>query len=351
MMPDIKRGVVLSGTKQITIEERPLPSPGPGEGVVKIEACGICGSDLHGWEAGGSVYPLGTLMGHEAVGVVEEIGSGISSLKVGDKVAINGFSPCGYCIACRRGLSNACVNNLDRTIGNSDKLDGAFADYIWLPDLEIMTTKMPDHLSFEEGALTEPLATSIHAVRISQFQVGDTVVVAGAGPIGLLAIQALKIGGAGKIIVSQSPGARRELALEFGADEAVNPRDPDNPVGDQVKDITDGGADVVIECAGVPASFQQCIDMARPGGQVILVGVNEKETPVLPMGIMLGEIQLKGSLAWSHHDFKIAVDMLASGKVQTGPMLSGTIPMDDLEEQGFKRLKTDKSLIKLLVKP
>jgi len=101
----------------------------------------------------------------------------------------------------------------------------------------------------------------------------------------------------------------------------------------------------------VPASFQQCIDMARPGGQVILVGVNEKETPVIPMKLMLGEIQLKGSLAWSHHDFKIAVDMLASGKIQTRPLLSDTIPMADIEEQGFKRLKTDKSLIKLLVKP
>ena len=153
-------------------------------------------------------------------------------------------------MACRRGLSNACVNNLDRTIGNSDKLDGAFADYIWLPELEIMATKMPQNLSFEDGALTEPLATSVHAVRISQFQVGDTVVVAGAGPIGLLAIQALKVGGAGRIIVSQSPGPRRELALELGADEAGNPRDPDNPVGDQIQKITDGGVDVVIECAG-----------------------------------------------------------------------------------------------------
>ena len=175
--------------------------------------------------------------------------------------------------------------------------------------------------------MTEPLATSVHAVRISQFQVGDTVVVAGAGPIGLLAIQVLKIGGAGRIIVSQSPGPRRELALQFGADEAVNPRDPDNPVGDQVKAITDGGADVIIECAGVPVSFQQCIDMARPGGQVILVGVNEKETPVLPMGLILGEIQLKGSLAWSHHDFQIAVDMLAAGKIETGPLISETIAM------------------------
>ena len=350
-MPDTKKGVVLTGAEQISIEERPLPEPGPGEGIVRVELCGICGSDLHGWEAGGAVYPLGTLMGHEAVGTVEAVGDGVKALKAGDKVAINGFSPCGYCVACRRGLNNACVNNLDRTIGNSDKLDGAFANFIWLPELEVMTAEMPQNLGFEEGALTEPLATSVHAVRISQFQVGDTVVVAGAGPIGLLAIQVLKVGGAERIIVSQSPGPRRELALEFGADEAVNPRDPDNPVGDQIHKITDGGADVVIECAGAPASFQQCIDMARPGGQVILVGVNEKETPVMPMKLMLGEIQLKGSLAWSHHDFKIAVDMLAGGKIQTGPMLTDTIGMADIEELGFKRLKSDKSVIKLLVKP
>ena len=218
-MPSTKKGVVLTGAKKITIEERPLPTPGPGEGIVEIELCGICGSDLHGWEAGGSVYPIGTLMGHEAVGTVTEVGEGVSALKVGDKVAINGFSPCGYCIACRRGLDNACVNNLDRTIGNSDKLDGAFADYIWLPDIEIMATKMPENLGFEDGTLTEPLATSVHATRISQFQVGDTVVVAGAGPIGLLAIQVLKVGGAGRIIVSQSAGPRRPRAArrEAGA--------------------------------------------------------------------------------------------------------------------------------------
>ena len=350
-MPNTKRGVVLSGTKEITIEERPLPTPGSGEGIVKIDLCGICGSDLHGWEAGGSVYPIGTLMGHEAVGTVQEVGEGVSTLKAGDRVVINGFSPCGHCIACRRGLLNACVNNLDRTIGNSDKLDGAFADYIWLPDMEIMSTRMPENLEFEVGAFAEPLATAVHAVRISQFQVGDTVVVAGAGPIGLMTIQVLKVGGAGRIIVSQSPGARRELALKLGADEAVNPRDTDNPVGDQIHKITDGGADVIIECAGVPVAVQQCIDMARPGGQVILVGVNEKETPVIPTKLIMGEIQLKGSLAWSHHDFQIAVDMLASGKIQTKPLLSDTIPMVDIQEQGFKRLKTDKSLIKLMVKP
>ena len=154
-MSNTKKGVVLTGAKQITIEERLLPKPGPGEGIVKVELCGICGSDLHGWEAGGAVYPLGTLMGHEAVGTVTDVGEGVSALKTGDKVAINGFSPCGYCVACRRGLSNACVNNLDRTIGNSDKLDGAFADYIWLPDADLMAVKVPDDLSQEDAALAE----------------------------------------------------------------------------------------------------------------------------------------------------------------------------------------------------
>jgi threonine dehydrogenase-like Zn-dependent dehydrogenase len=350
-MATTKRGAVLTGAKQATIEDRPLPPAGPGEAIVKVEVCGICGSDVHGWEAGGTVYPIGTLMGHEATGTVTEVGSEVKTLKVGDRVAINGFTPCGYCIACRRGLSNACVNNLERTIGNSDKLDGAFADYIWLPNVDVTAVKMPDNLTFDDGALTEPLATGVHAVRISNFQVGDTAVVVGAGPIGLLAIQALHIGGAGKIVVSQRPGTRQDLALELGAHEAINPRDENVPVGEQIQKITDGGADVVIECAGVPASFQQSIDMARPGGQVILVGVNEKETPVLPFKLMLGEIQLKGSLAWSHHDFQVAVEMIGSGKVKTKPLLSDTISLGDIQTQGFERLKTDRNLLKVLVKP
>jgi 2-desacetyl-2-hydroxyethyl bacteriochlorophyllide A dehydrogenase len=350
-MPSTKKGAVLTGAKQAEIQERPIPPVGPRDAVVKVKICGICGSDVHGWASGGEVYPLGTLMGHEATGTVVEAGAEVKTLKVGDNVAINGFTPCGECVACRRGLSNACVNNLDRTIGNSDKLDGAFADYIWLPEADITADKMPDNVSFEEGALTEPLATAVHAIRLSDFQVGDTAVVVGAGPIGLLAIQALRIGGAGKIIVSQRPGARRDLAIELGADDAVNPRDENLPVREQIQGITDGGADVVLECAGVPVSFQQSIDMARPGGQVILVGVNERETPVLPMVLILGEIQLKGSLAWTHHDFKIAVEMIASGKIKTGPLLSDTIPLSDIQEQGFERVKADRSLLKVLVKP
>jgi 2-desacetyl-2-hydroxyethyl bacteriochlorophyllide A dehydrogenase len=350
-MPGTKKGAVLTGAKQAEIQERPIPPVGPRDAVVKIEICGICGSDVHGWVSGGDVYPLGTLMGHEATGTIVEAGSEVKTLKVGDNVAINGFTPCGECVACRRGLSNACVNNMDRTIGNSDKLDGAFADYIWLPEVDITAAKMPDNVSFEDDALTEPLATSLHAVRLSNFRVGDTAVVVGAGPIGLLAIQTLRIGGAGKIIVSQRPSAWRDLAMEMGAHDAVNPRDETTPVGEQIRAITDGGADVVIECAGSPPAFQQSIDMCRPGGQVILVGVNERETPVIPLVLMMGEIQLKGSLAWSHHDFKIAVDMIAGGQVKTQPLLSGTIPLADIQTQGFERSKTDRNLLKLLVKP
>ena len=223
-MLDKKKGAVLTGDKQVEIQERPLAEVGSNAGVVKIEACGICGSDLHAWSAAGKVMPYGTLLGHEATGTIVEIGPEAKQLKVGDRVAINGFTPCGYCVACRRGLSNACVNNLERTIGNSDKLDGAFADYIWLPEIDTTAVKMPDKLSFEEGALTEPLATVVHAIRISKFQVGDTAGVVGAGPIGLLAVQALRVAGAGKIIISQRPGGRRDLAMKLGAHDAINPR-------------------------------------------------------------------------------------------------------------------------------
>ncbi len=324
---------------------------GPRDGVVKVEFCGICGSDLHAWSAEGAVFPYGTLMGHEAVGTVEKVGAEVKTMKAGDRVAINGFKPCGECFACKSGMVNACVNNLANTIGNSPELDGAFADRLYLPDIDVTAVKIPDHLSSEHGAFTEPAATGVHAIRISKYRVGDSVAVVGAGPIGLLVTAGLKAAGAGQIIVSQRPGARADLALKFGATHVINPRDENVSVGEQIRAINEVGADVVIECAGAPAALQQSIDMARPRGQVILVGVNEMGTPITPTSLMFGEIEMKGSLAWDHRDFEIAVDFMQSGEVNVEPLLSDIIALDDIQEKGFERLKGDKSLIKVLVKP
>ena len=350
-MPETTRGCILTGDKQTAIEERKLRKVGPKDAVVKVDYCGICGSDLHAWSAGGAVYEYGTLMGHEATGTVEEAGPDVLGLKPGDRVAINGFTPCGQCVACRNGLANACLNNMIRTIGQTSVLDGAFADYIWLPDVDVTAVKMPDGLSSAEGAFTEPAATVVHAIRISRFQVGDTVAVVGAGPIGLLCISALQAAGAGQVIVSQSPGPRAELAMKFGASAVINPRDESNPVGEQIRGLTDGGADIVIECAGSPPALQQSIDMARPGGQVILVGVNEQPTPIIPTTLIFGEIDVKGSLAWDHKDFRIAVDFMASGQVDVKPLISDTIRLADIQKKGFERLNEDRSLIKVLVEP
>jgi len=349
-MTETTRGCILTGDRQTAIEQRALHAVGPTDAIVKVDCCGICGSDLHAWSANGAVYQFGTLMGHEATGTVAEVGKDVEKLKPGDRVAINGFTPCGTCVACRNGIPNACVNNMIRTIGQTPVLDGAFADYIWLPEVDVTAVKMPDSLSLEEGAFTEPAATVVHAIRISPMKAGDTVAVVGAGPIGLLCVSALQACGAGRVIVSQSPGPRAELARQFGADAVINPRDKDHPVGEQIRELTDGGADVVIECAGSPPALQQSIDMARPGGQVILVGVNERETPIIPTTLMFGEVSLKGSLAWDHKDFRIAVDFMASGQVDVKPLISDIVGLNDIQ-RGFERLKTDKSLIKLLVKP
>ena len=350
-MAKTTRGCILTSDRQTAIEERQLREVGIKDAVIKVDYCGICGSDLHAWSAGGAVYPYGTLMGHEATGTIASVGAEVTTMKVGDRVAINGFTPCGECVACRNGLPNACANNMIRTIGQTPELDGAFADYIWLPDVEVTAVTMPDSLSSEEGAFTEPAATVVHAIRISRFQVGDTVAVVGAGPIGLLCVSALQAAGAGRVIVSQSPGPRAQLAMKFGADAVINPRDEEHPVGEQIRELTDGGADVVIECAGAPPALQQSIDLARPGGQVILVGVNERPTPITPTSLMFGEIDVKGSLAWDHKDFRIAVDFMASGQVDVKPLLSDIITLNDIQQQGFERLKEDKSLIKVLVKP
>jgi (R,R)-butanediol dehydrogenase/meso-butanediol dehydrogenase/diacetyl reductase len=350
-MTEMVRGAVLVADKKAEIQERAMKEMGPRDGVVKVEFCGICGSDLHAWSAGGAIFPYGTLMGHEAVGTIEKVGSEVKTMKAGDRVAVNGFKPCGECVACRSGMVNACVHNMVNTIGNSPNLDGAFADRVYLPDIDVTAVKIPDHLSAQHGAFTEPAATGVHAIRISKYRVGDSVAVVGAGPIGLLVTAGLKAAGAGQIIVSQRPGARADLAMKFGATHTINPRDENVSVGDQIRAINEVGADVVIECAGAPAALQQSIDMARPRGQVILVGVNEMGTPITPTSLMFGEIEIKGSLAWDHRDFKIAVDFMQSGDVNVEPLLSDIVALDDIQAKGFEALKSDKSLIKVLVKP
>jgi (R,R)-butanediol dehydrogenase/meso-butanediol dehydrogenase/diacetyl reductase len=342
---------VLSAVGKLTIEERPVPEVGPGEALVKVEACGICGSDVHAYRSG-RLFPIGTVMGHEPAGTVVEVGAGVESFGEGDRVAIFGDTACGECPACLRGLEFHCLNGMDRTIGNTDQLDGAYAEYLWLPHASQMLVRIPDHLSFEDATLADPVATPLHAIRNSRFKQGDAVAVLGAGPIGLMAIQLLKLNGANPIICTEVSPQRSEVAHLLGATVVLNPIEEGERLASRVAAMTGGlGADVAFECSGVPAAFRQSFQLVRPGGQVMALGVIEQEIPIDPLDIVVREIDLQGSLAYTRQEFERAIDLLAQGQIQTRPIISDIIALSDIEHLGFRRLLSSPELVKILVKP
>lgn len=346
----IMKAAVLKGAQQIRVEEKTIPEIGAGEALIKIERAGICGTDLHAYKDG-LLFEAGTVMGHEPVGTVEKVGEGVREIAEGDRVALFSVASCGTCDPCKAGLDLFCANAFEWTMGHSPSFDGAFAEYVKIPFAEEMLIKLPDHLSFEDAAIAEPIGTGLRAIRLSKFKPGDSVAVLGAGPIGLMLIQLLKISGARKIICSEVSPYRSEMAKKMGADIVLNPIEEEN-LPEKMAALTGGlGPDVVFECSGVPSAFRQAFQIVRPAGQIMVVGVIEQDTPIAPIDIILKEINLQGSLGCTKEEMEMVIDLLAEKRFDTNQLVSDTISLTDIEEKGFKRLLSSSEIIKILVKP
>jgi L-iditol 2-dehydrogenase len=213
------KAAVYEGVGKIKLVERPNLKAEPGEVIVKIKYCGICGTDVHAYQHEG-VFPPGIIMGHENVGTVSEVGAGVEKWKVGDRVIAGPPGNCGECFYCIHGLTTICIHGIERT--NGINRDGGMAEYMRVKDPRTMLTKIPDSVSFEDAVLFDISAVGIRGIRESNFKPGDNVVVTGAGAIGLAAIQLIKIGGARHITVLQPSPKKREMALKLGADLAFN---------------------------------------------------------------------------------------------------------------------------------
>lgn len=341
---------VFTDLKKIEFQEKPKPQIGPEQVLLEVKSCGICGSDVHGY-LHGILVPPGTVMGHECSGVISEVGANIHEFKVGDRVVAKPMATCGECYWCNKGQYSLCPNALANAFGITPENDGAFAPYLHIKYPKEMLYKLPENVSFEEGALVEPLATSLHAVRMSKLGVGDNVVILGAGMIGLGVLQFVKIGGAGKIIVLEVSEKKRSLAMETGADIVLNPLDEGEALREKIFEMTGGiGADVVFECAGVPSTFQACGTLVKSGGQVMLVGINDKEVPINPFFLVIWEVEIKGVLGY-YNEFDLVIDFLKKKKINTQVLISDTISLDGLVERGFQRLLSSQDLVKILVTP
>ena len=318
------KALVFRGPSSMPLEDRPDPEPGPGEVVVAIRASGICGSDVHGFGGATGRRTVGVVMGHEASGDVVSVGPEVTRVVNGDRVVLKSILSCGRCDRCIHGQPNICL----RRQGMGMHFDGAYAERIVVP--ERLVVPIPDTLSYEDGSLVEPLAVAMHAVNITPFGLLESVVVVGAGPIGLLTLLAARERGAGRIIVTDRDPHRLDVARELGADAAIDVGRGD-PVA-AVMDATDGrGADAVFEAVGIAATVAQSMAIARPGGQVTWIGNSAPEVPLPMQQLVTRELTVRGAYGFVD-ELELAVDALARGRIDAARLVERVAGLDEGEE-------------------
>ena len=338
--------------KDIRVEEVPEPSVTEGRVKIKVAWTGICGSDLHEYVAGPIFVPVDAphplsgekapiIMGHEFSGQVVEVGAGVTRVKAGDRVVVEPILACGKCAACRRGKYNICEKLGFHGLSGGG---GGFSAYTVVD--ERMVHKMPEGMSFEQGALVEPAAVALHAVRLSSLKAGDTAAVFGAGPIGLLVVEALRAAGAAAIHVVELSPQRAAKAKELGATTVIDPSKEDAVA--TLRALTDGGVDVAFEVTGVPAVLKQCIDSTHFEGETVIVSIWEKEASFQPNTVVLQERVIRGIIAY-RDIFPAVMQLMMRGVFAADRLVTKRITLDDIVAEGFETLVREKQHIKILV--
>jgi L-iditol 2-dehydrogenase len=342
------RALVLKAYNELEVQDVPRPAPGPKDVLVRVMACGICGSDVHGMDGstGRRVPPI--VMGHEAAGVVEETGSEVTSYRRGDRVTFDSMisNPDSY--FSRKGLANLCDDRRVLGVSCDDyRQDGAFAELVKVP--QHIVYRMPETMTFEQAALVEPVSVTAHAKNLTPLQPGDSAVVFGAGLIGLAMIQVLKQQPLSRLVAVDVVDERLALARELGAQQVLNSARVDVPAA--VRELTDGrGADVAFECVGIEPTVRAAVASVRKGGCVTLVG-NLAQDVALPLqSVVTRQIRLQGSCA-SAGEYPECLELIASGKVKVDRFISAVAPLEE-GASWFERLyKKEPGLLKVVLQP
>ncbi|MDY7009893.1 MAG: galactitol-1-phosphate 5-dehydrogenase [Planctomycetota bacterium] len=342
------KALVLKEYNRFEYEDVPDPKCGVDEVLIEVKACGICGSDVHGMDGGTGRRIPPIIMGHEAAGVIAEIGADVTGWRIGDRVTFDSTIYCDSCYFCRAGRINLCDNR--RVLGVSCdeyRRDGALAEYVAVP--QRILYRLPDGLSFEHAAFVEPLSVAVHAVKRTCLSQNDSAVVVGAGMIGLLLIQVLRAGGCGVIIAVDIEQDKLGLARKLGADVAVNPDACD--VSGEVAGQTAGrGADVAFEVVGVTATVKTAIASLRKGGILAMVGNLRPEVELPLQAAVTRELTIYGSCA-SSGEYPACLDMIALGRVNVEPLISAVAPLAE-GATWFQRLHNkEPGLMKVILKP
>ena len=346
-MNETMKVAVMEGIGKMGYTQRPIPAPKADEVLVKLEYVGICGSDMHYYETGAIgdyVVKPPFVLGHEPGGTVVEVGSHVTHLKVGDKVALEPGKTCGHCEFCRQGKYNLCP---DVVFFATPPVDGVFQEYV--AHEAALCFKLPENVSTLEGALIEPLAVGFHAANQGGAHAGQTAVVMGAGCIGLVSMMALKAEGVSRVYVVDVMAKRLEKALELGADGVINGKDED--AVEAVRKLTGGaGCGLVIETAGTEATTRQAIHMAKKGASIVLVGYSKTGEMTLPMSLALDKELTFKTVFRYRHIYPMAIDAVAAGKVNLKGIVTDIFDFDDIQNAMDRSVADKANIVKAVVR-
>jgi len=333
--------------KPLSVETVDRPKAGPGEIVLKVHYCGICGSDLHSTHPGVFVVPDGTILGHEFAGEIVE--SGDPGWKIGEMATALPNNACEECRKlglgeCKDGLGIMCPKNT--LTGFHPSAQGAYAEFVKFNAKE--GVRLPAQVESREGATVEPLAVGLHAVNRGKVTLGERALVLGGGPIGLAVTAFAKLAGARDVIVSEYAPARREAAGSLGATAAIDPGKED--VAEAFQRHAGGPPDVIFECVGVPGMIQKAVDLSKPFGRIVVVGVCMVEDAMTPISAIFKEVNIQYVLGYLRPDWRLVLDLLVAGRVNPRPMITDIISLDQLPG-AFEALRKPTSQIKVMVRP
>ena len=342
------KALLLKKYMELELTEMPEPALGPDDVLVRVRACGICGSDVHGLDGstGRRIPPL--VMGHEAAGVIAQVGAQVKDFREGDRVTFDSTVWCGACFHCRRGEINLCDQRQVLGVSPGDyRRHGAFAEYVAVPGRIVY--RLPEGLSFQHAAMTEAVSVAVHAVSLTPVRLGDTAVVVGSGMIGLLVIQALRRAGCGRIVAVDIDDAKLKLAAALGADIQLNPQRTDVPA--LVRDATGGhGADIAIEAVGATEPLATAVKSLRKGGTLTLVGNVSPQVELPLQWVVTRQVSLLGSCA-SSGEYPVCLDLLARGMIRVEPLISAVAPLEE-GPAWFERLyRREPNLMKVILEP
>ena len=340
------KALVLEQYSQFSFKDVPTPHTTAQDVLIRVKACGICGSDVHGMDGSTGRRQPPIIMGHEASGVIEHVGSNVTDWKKGDRVTFDSTVYCGNCWYCRRGKINLCDNRRVLGVSCDDyRLDGAFAEYVAVP--QHILYRLPDDLAFPQAAMVEALSIAFHAINRTPVSLNDTALVMGTGMIGLLVVQLLRIAGCGQIIAVDTDQDRLDMACKLGADVGLNSDERD--VKSSVLTCTQNrGADIAFEAVGITPTISTAIASLRKGGSLTLIGNVSRNVEMPLQEVVTREITFYGSCA-SSGEYPSCLDMIARGKVDVDMLISATAPLSE-GASWFKRLyNKEDSLMKVIL--